>query len=121
MRLLADMHVSPRTVAYLRELGHDAIRVNEILPASAPDEVVVAHAREQSRVIITQDLDFSRMVAASGLSHPSVISLRLSSSRVEYVHGVLDRVLPALEQYVRSGAIVTVEDSRVRWRALPVT
>jgi Domain of unknown function (DUF5615) len=31
MRLLADMHISPRTVAFLRSLGHDVLRVPELL------------------------------------------------------------------------------------------
>ena len=42
MRLLADLHISPRTVQFLRQLGHDVIRVNEILPATAPDPAIVA-------------------------------------------------------------------------------
>jgi len=35
MRLLADLHISPRTVQFLQRLGHEVIRVNEILPATA--------------------------------------------------------------------------------------
>jgi len=56
----------------------------------------------------------------SGNKAPSVISLRLSSSRIEYVNDVLQKVLPALEQDVLDGAIVSVEDSRVRRRRLPI-
>jgi predicted nuclease of predicted toxin-antitoxin system len=121
MRLLADMHVSPRTVAHLRGAGHDAIRVNEVLPANAKDEEIVAYALAQDRVILTQDLDFSRIVAASGLLRPSVISVRLASSRVEHVNDVLDRTLHAISPFTDEGAIVTVEDSRVRRRMLPVS
>lgn len=120
MRLFADMHISPRTVAHLRSRGHDVLRVNEVLPATAPDDDVIAFARSENRAIVTQDLDFSRLVAASGLARPSIVSLRLPSSRVEYVNDVLDRTLPAIEQYLEEGAIITVEDGRVRRRMLPV-
>ena len=44
MRILADLHISPRTVEFLRSLGHEAVRVNEILPVTAADEVIVTDA-----------------------------------------------------------------------------
>ena len=120
MRLLADLHIAPRTVAFLRSLGHDVRRVNELLPPTAADEAIVAAAIREARSILTQDLDFSAIVALSGKPVPSVISLRLSSSRVERVNAVLEEVLPGLERDVREGALVTVEDGRVRHRRLPL-
>lgn len=57
----------------------------------------------------------------SGKRKPSVISLRLGSSRVDRVNARLEEVLPRLESEVETGALVTVEDERVRVRALPVT
>ena len=32
MRLLADMHISPQTVGFLRSLGHDVQRIPDLLP-----------------------------------------------------------------------------------------
>jgi predicted nuclease of predicted toxin-antitoxin system len=46
MRLLADLHISPRTVEFLRSLGHDVVRVDEIVPSTAADEVIVAVTRD---------------------------------------------------------------------------
>ena len=63
MRLLADMHISPRTVEFLRSLGHDVVRVNEILPATASDETIVARAADEGRAVLTQDLDLSANIA----------------------------------------------------------
>ena len=121
MKLLADMHISPRTVTFLRSLGHDVVRINEIMSAASTDEAVVARAFEAGRVILTQDLRFSAIVAFAGGSAPSLISLRLSSSRIEFVNAILERVLPTVEDDVIAGAIVTVEDTRVRTRRLPVS
>jgi predicted nuclease of predicted toxin-antitoxin system len=120
MRLLADMHISPRTVLHLRGAGHDVVRVNEVLRPTAPDEELIVFAISDDRAILTQDLDFSRLVGTSGQVRPSVISLRLKSSRVDHVNAILGRVLPTLEVAVGAGAIVTVEDDRVRQRSLPV-
>jgi predicted nuclease of predicted toxin-antitoxin system len=66
MRLLADMHISPRTVAWLRSLGHDVVRVDEVLQPTASDEAIVDRARKEGRVVLTQDLDFSAIIAVSG-------------------------------------------------------
>ena len=120
MRLLADMHISPRTVAHLRATGHDVVRVDALLPPTAADEDVLGRAISEKRVVLTQDLDFSRLVVASGRTQPSIISLWLTSSRIEHVNAVLDRVLPSLEHLFDEGAIVSIEDDRVRKRTLPV-
>lgn len=120
MRLLADLHISPRTVDFLRSLGHDVVRVDEILPPTVPDALIVARAIEERRTVLTQDLDFSAIIALAGKNVPSLISLRLSTSRVEHVNTVLRDVLSALESDVTAGVIVTVEDARIRSRRLPI-
>ena len=120
MRILADLHISLRTVEFLSSLGHDIIRVTDILPTTAPDEAIVQQALEKRRVILTQDLDFSAIIALGGRNLPSLISLRLHSSRIEHVNDMLEKILPTLEQDVLRGVIVTVEDNRVRRRPLPV-
>ena len=120
MKLLADLHISPRTVEFLVSLGHDIVRINSILPVTSPDELIVARAIEEQRTILTQDLDFSALIALTGETLPSLITLRLSSSRIEYVNAVLQKVLPALEQDVGIGMLITVEDERVRRRPLPI-
>jgi len=38
MMLLADTHISPRTVDFLRTLGHDVVRVSEILSPQTSDD-----------------------------------------------------------------------------------
>jgi predicted nuclease of predicted toxin-antitoxin system len=120
MKILADLHISPRTVKHLRSLHHDVVRVDEVLATNSPDKVIVEKAIQESRVILTQDLDFSEIIALSGKTVPSLISLRLSSSRIEYVNSRLERILPLIEQDVEQGIIVVVEDKRIRRRKLPL-
>ncbi len=120
MKLLADLHIAPATVEFLRRLGHDVVRVSETLPPTATDREIVATAVAQGRVILTQDLDFSAIIALSGTTQPSLLSVRLSSSRIEHVNAVLERILPAVENDLLSGAVVVVEDQRIRLRQLPI-
>ncbi len=120
MKILADMHISPHTVVFLRTQGHDAIRVNEILPSDSSDRTIVETARKEGRTVLTQDLDFSEIISLSRLSTPSLISLRLSSSRVEFVNSRLEKILPRISTDVAKGSIIVVEDERIRVRDLPI-
>jgi len=63
LRFLADMNVSPKTVFAFQRLGVDMIRVSSLLPENAADEAILVLARKTGRVLITQDLDFSTLLA----------------------------------------------------------
>ena len=120
MKLIADLHIAPRTVAFLMSLGHDVVRADEAVSATASDREIVAAAARDGRAILTQDLDFTDIVALSGGIGPSVITLRLASSRVEHVNDVLARLLPTLEVDVTRGVLASVQDAVVRRKALPI-
>jgi predicted nuclease of predicted toxin-antitoxin system len=120
MRLLADMHISPATVQHLIQLGHDVVRVSAVMANNAADREIVDWAVAHDRAVLTQDLDFSDIIALSGAQRPSLITLRLSDSRVRNVNRVLTTVLVQLESEINSGIVATVEDNRVRIRRLPI-
>ena len=120
MRLIADVHISPRTVNFLNTLGHDVISSDSVLPVDAPDEEIVELAARQGRAVLTQDLGFSAIVASSRSAIPSLVSLRLSRPLVDVVNQRLEQVLPTLEDDVAVGVIASVEDERVRIRLLPI-
>ena len=117
---LADMNLSPVTVAALQQEGWDIVRVSALLPANAPDTEILALARRQNRVIITQDLDFSTLLALGGHAQPSLITLRLSQADPIRVTERLRQVLPQLAQALQEGSAVTVNDRSVRIRRLPI-
>ena len=54
------MHVSPRTVGFLRTLGHDVVRVNEVMPVTSTDEPIVLRALDDERVVLTRTCDSQR-------------------------------------------------------------
>jgi predicted nuclease of predicted toxin-antitoxin system len=114
------MNLSPRTVEVLRENGLDAIRVSEIMPPESTDEAVLKEARNSCSVLLTQDLDFSAILALGGNASPSVVAFRLAVPDPEKVVGRFLAIVEGLESDLRSGCIVTVEDRRVRIRLLPM-
>jgi predicted nuclease of predicted toxin-antitoxin system len=114
MRLIADVHISPRTVQYLNNLGHETVRVSDVLPAEASDEEIVARAIELGRAILSHDLDFPKIIMRSGLHEPSLVSLRIPAEYIENINRMLGRLFPKLEQYESVGIIVAVRPGRFR-------
>ena len=96
LRFLADMNLSPATVADLREQGWDILRVSQVLPMDTEDSEILKFARQQNRVIVTQDLDFSELVALRGYARPSLITLRLFVSDPETITRTLRAVMPQI-------------------------
>ena len=121
MRILADIHIRPATVQHLNSLGHEVIRSSDILPEEAPDLEIIERAVASNRVILTEDLDFSDIIALSGATRPSLITLRLTDASAGNVNRIIAAALPALEGLVAAGILATVEDERVRIRELPVS
>ena len=123
MRLLADVNVSPRTGEFLNEIGHDAIPSTALIPADAPDEVIVALAAETGRVIVTADLDFPRLIMLSGATEPSLLLLRLEArpqdgGHTEQVNRALAAALPTAAAYQDDGFICTIDENGYRLRSL---
>ncbi|MFN5751004.1 MAG: DUF5615 family PIN-like protein [Pseudanabaena sp.] len=120
IRLLADVHISPKTVADLQKQGYEIMRSSEVLPANAPDINILEFARTENWVVLTQDLDFSMLVALSRYSQPSLITLRLSSAKPDIVTQKLLEVLPQIEEALKEGSAITIQDESIRIRKLPV-
>ncbi len=120
LRFLADMNLSPLTVEALREEGYEIIRVSELLPVYAPDVEILELARQQGRVVITQDLDFSALLALGGYDRPSLITLRLTNTTPSVVTERLRQILPRIESFLSEGHAVTVDDTSIRVRKLPI-
>jgi len=114
------MNLSPLTVEDLRKDGYDVTRVSSLLPANASDSAVLDLARRQELVVITQDLDFSILLALGGYDHPSLVTLRLTNTDPSVVTQRLRRVLPQIGNPLSEGSAVTVDDMTVRIRKLPI-
>lgn len=120
MRFLADMGVPRRAVAWLREGGHDALHLSEAGLQRLPDAEVLAKASAEKRILLTFDLDFSEIVALTGGNPASVVVFRLRDTRPEIIIRRLDRVLAETRRQLEQGAIITVEDARIRVRSMPI-
>jgi predicted nuclease of predicted toxin-antitoxin system len=114
------MNISPETVRELRRNGWDIIRVSDLLPQNASDEAILSLARREGRVVVTQDLDFSTLLALGGHARPSLITLRLVLSDPETITRRLLEILPRSEKQLQEGCALTVDETTLRIRKLPI-
>lgn len=121
MKLVADVNIAQRTCAFLRSLGHDVVRVSDVLDPRSSDGRIVEFARADGRAVLSHDLDFSAIVALSGETSPSVITLRLGSAQIEAVNAALALVLPQLAEDIDRGVVATFDGTRLRRRFLPIS
>ena len=122
MRFLVDASMSPVVVEELRGAGHDAVHVGEVLRLDASDADILVHAARGGFVIVAADTDFGELLAARKAAEPSVVLFhRQTGRRPREQTGLLLTNLPSVEADLRDGAVVVIEEQRVRIRALPIT
>jgi predicted nuclease of predicted toxin-antitoxin system len=120
LKLLVDMNLSPLTVRNVVASGWDCVRVSDLVRADISDHDILELARNQNRAIVTQDLDFSTLLALSGFDRPSLITFRLSVPTPEIVTRRLLDVLVSYESALADGCAIPVDDRLVRMRRLPI-
>ncbi|MEM3563231.1 MAG: DUF5615 family PIN-like protein [Candidatus Jordarchaeaceae archaeon] len=120
MKFLVDMSISPKTVELLKRKGYEAVRVSNLGMAKSRDEEILGYAIEKDMVLLTADLDFGNILAYTKSKRPSTIIFRLKNPSPEFVNQMLLLTLPKIEEQLKKGVIVVVEDTRIRIRELPL-
>lgn len=120
MKFLLDMEISPKTADFLRNLGYDAIHLHDLESDRSTDPAVLQMARNEGRILLTHDLDFGELIAASGANTPSVIIFRLRNMNPRNVNRFLKGIITEHRQALEKGAIVSVTEGQVRIRLLPL-
>jgi len=95
--------------AYLRSAGHDAIHWASIGKASTPDQEICDFARLNDYILLTNDLDFPRILAHTKEGKPSVILLRGEPLIPETRGAALGQALLDCQTDLNRGAILTLD------------
>lgn len=119
MKFLADMGISPDTVAWLRGLSHDAVHLHEQGLDRLPDPDILTKAQKEGRALLTSDLDFGYLLAISRAKLPSVVIFRLADMRPVSVNYHMEQVLKQHQEDLERGVIVVVTEGKIRVRMLP--
>ncbi len=120
MKFLADIGISLRTVAWLRDAGYDIVHLREQGLQRLPDEEILVKARIEERIMLTVDLDFAQLLAVSAETLPSVILFRLGNENYEAINERLTEVLSQCQQDLEAGAIISVSNKTFRVKRLPI-
>jgi predicted nuclease of predicted toxin-antitoxin system len=79
MKIKLDENLPSRLAAALRDLGHDAHTTSQEGLVGSTDRNIWEAAQNESRFLITQDLDFSDLRKFAPGSHCGVLLVRLHS------------------------------------------
>lgn len=113
MKILLDNCVWGGAQAALADAGHDVEWVGD-WEQDPGDEQILAHATLEGRALVTLDKDFGELAILRRQTHAGIVRLVNIPAREQGPICVI-----AFGQYqkeLQSGAIVTVERSRVRIR-----
>ncbi|MFZ4482287.1 MAG: DUF5615 family PIN-like protein [Rhodoferax sp.] len=120
MKLLIDMNLAPRWVALLADAGIHATHWSTIGAYSAPDTEIMAWARANDYIVLTHDLDFGAILAATHGEKPSVVQVRAEDVSPDVIGMQVIAALRQMASELEDGALLTVEQSRTRMRLLPL-
>lgn len=117
MRLCANENLPGDCVTALRSAGHDVLWIREAMPGAA-DDVVLARALAETRLLLTFDKDFGTLVFGRGQkASTGIVLFRISQSSARAVAATVSRVLASRHDW--TGHFSMVDDRTIRMRALP--
>ena len=116
MRWLADECVDASLVTRLHEAGYDTVYLAEAAP-SATDADIVALARREGRLLLTEDKDFGDLVIRGRAEVPGLVLLRIDPRQRDLKW---TRLEAAIARYgdLLLGRYTVVEEARFRSRVL---
>ena len=120
MKLLIDMNLSPRWVKLLADAGIDATHWSMLGAANAPDVEIAAFARTNGYVVLTHDLDFGAILAATQGDKPSVVQIRSEDVSPNVIGTPVIDALRQMSPELDEGALLMIDPSRTRLRLLPL-
>jgi predicted nuclease of predicted toxin-antitoxin system len=114
------MNLSPSWVELLTRAGEEAVHWSRVGAANASDRELMQWAAEHGYVVLTADLDFAAILAATGRHRPSVVQLRSDLLTPDAVGTVVLSAFDQLRSELAAGAIISIDAARARIRLLPL-
>jgi predicted nuclease of predicted toxin-antitoxin system len=120
MKLLVDMNLSPRWVGVLAEANIAAVHWSNAGAHNASDSEIMDYARANGYIVLTHDLDFGAILAATQGAKPSVVQIRAGDVTPEAIGKSVITALKQMEHELEEGALITVDPQHARLRVLPL-
>lgn len=120
MKLLVDMNLSPRWLGLLAGAGVEAVHWSTVGAKNATDAQIMVYALANDFVVLTHDLDFGAILAATQGDKPSVVQIRSDNVSPDAIGPQLLTALRQMQAELQEGALLTVDPGRTRMRVLPL-
>jgi predicted nuclease of predicted toxin-antitoxin system len=120
MKIVIDMNLSPLWVDVLVGHGWQAVHWSSVGDPRAKDEEIMNWALVSDHIVFTHDLDFGAILAATQANAPSVIQVRTQDVMPSHLESVIVSALRQYETELIAGALLVVNEGRLRVRLLPL-
>ena len=114
------MNLSPLFAPILAAAGFEVVHWSELGRTDAVDADIMEYARANDLVVLTHDLDFSAILAATNGQKSSVVKIRAVDLLPESLAGPLVTGLRMCAEELENGALLTIDAERQRLRLLPL-
>jgi predicted nuclease of predicted toxin-antitoxin system len=118
VNILIDVNLSPEWEHVLRS-DHLAVHWSKIGPLNAPDEVIFQWAKSEGYVVLTNDLDFGAILAATKLDSPSVFQIRSLILDPKVIGSSVLECFKIFEKDLQKGALISYRVETSRAKKLP--
>ena len=102
------------------DAGLEAAHWSTLGAANAPDVEIMTFARVNGYVVLTHDLDFSAILAATHGLKPSVVQIRSEDVNPDVIGKLVVDALRQMNADLNNGALLTIDTNRTRLRILPL-
>ena len=118
MKLLVDTNLSPGWVDRLSRHVLETVHGSFVGAATAPDHEILTWANGHEFVLITNDLDFSAILAAS--ASPNVVQIRTQDLLSDAAVSIVARAIRAHREDIERGALLSIDEGGTRVSMLPL-
>jgi predicted nuclease of predicted toxin-antitoxin system len=104
----------------LTNSGFEALHWSTVGQANARDTEIMAWAAANGYVVLTHDLDFSAILAATQGMAPSVVQVRAEDVSPDVIGTKVAGALHQMQTELEAGALLSIDDKTMRLRILPL-
>ena len=120
MKILIGMNLSPQWETLFADHSVEATHWTRLGKVDATDAEIMLFAARRDLVVLTHDLDFGSILAATNGSKPSVLQIRGDDLRPSSIGAHVVEALKVAANEIRGGALVTIGPNKTRLRILPL-
>jgi predicted nuclease of predicted toxin-antitoxin system len=120
VKIVIDMNLGTDWIDYLVSAGHGAVHWSSVGSKDDDDAEIMRWALTNGHAVLTADLDFGILLAASKAPWPSVIQVRAANTLPSHAGAFVVEALRQAMCEIEAGALITIHGDRFRIRSLPI-